>query len=50
MSIVGVDEVDGDKDFMAFEVEVENWEEMTDIDTVAISINPTVVKEILLPF
>ena len=50
MSIVGVDEVDGDKDFMAFEVEVENWEEITDTDTVAVSINPTVVKEILLPF
>ena len=32
MSIVGVDEVDGDKAFMAFEVEAENREEITDID------------------
>ena len=39
MSIVGVNEVDGDKAFMAFEVKFENWEEMTDTDTVAISIS-----------
>ena len=32
MCIVGVDEVDSNKAFMAFEVEAENWEEMTDAD------------------